>query len=102
MRAAMMPAAGVFAIAVGQANPYTAVTDHFKLPDGRKMGSVGAIDIDRDGRSVWVFERCGGASQALACSSTNLAPMMKFDKSGTLVASFGAGMFVSPHGIYVD
>ena len=30
------------------------------------MGSTAAIDIDRDGRSVWVFERCGGASQAQA------------------------------------
>jgi streptogramin lyase len=102
MRAAMMLAGGLFAIAVGQANPYTVVTGHFKLPEGRKMGSTGAIDIDRDGHSVWVFERCGGASGALACASSTLAPVMKFDRSGTLVASFGAGMFVSPHGIYVD
>ena len=102
MRTLLSVAAGVFAIAVGQANPYTVVTGHFKLPAGRTMGSTGAIDIDRDGHSVWVFERCGGASQALACSSTNLAPVMKFDRSGALVASFGAGMFVSPHGIYVD
>jgi len=93
--------------ATGQAtdsppNPYQVVTDHFKLPNGRAMGSTAAIDIDRDGRSVWVFERCGGASQALACAASNLAPVLKFDSSGTLVTSFGAGMFVSPHGIHVD
>jgi sugar lactone lactonase YvrE len=83
-------------------NPYQVVTNHFKLPDGRTMGSTAAIDIDRDGRSVWVFERCGGASQAQACAESNLAPVLKFDASGKLVTSFGAGMFVSPHGIHVD
>ena len=102
MRSAMMLAGGVLAIAIGQAGSYTVVTDHFKLPDGRKMGSTGAVDIDRDGHSVWVFERCGGSSQALACASTGLAPVLKFDRAGKLVSSFGAGMFVSPHGIYVD
>jgi streptogramin lyase len=85
-----------------QPNPYQFVANHFKLPDGRTMGSTAAIDIDRDGRSVWVFERCGGASQALACASSNLAPVLKFDPSGRLATSFGAGMFVSPHGIHVD
>ena len=49
-----------------------------------------------------MFERCGGASQALACAESNLAPILKFDASGKLVKSFGAGMFVSPHGIHVD
>src|ERR1700719_1496284 len=83
-------------------NPYQVVANHFKLPEGRTMGSTAAIDIDRDGRSVWVFERCGGASQGLACASSNLAPVLKFDSSGKLVTSFGAGMFVSPHGIHVD
>ena len=83
-------------------NPYQVVTNHFKLPEGRTMGSTAAIDIDRDGRSVWVFERCGGASQAQACAESNLAPVLKFDASGKLVKSFGAGMFVSPHGIHVD
>ena len=95
-------AAGVFAIAVGQANPYQVVPNHFKLPEGRKMGSSAAIDIDRDGRSVWVFERCGGPSQGLACAESKLDPVLKFDASGKLVKSFGAGMFVSPHGIHVD
>ena len=83
-------------------NPYQVVANHFKLPEGRTMGSTGAIDIDRDGRSVWVFERCGGTSQGLACASSSIAPVLKFDPSGKLVASFGAGMFVSPHGIHVD
>jgi sugar lactone lactonase YvrE len=31
-----------------------------------------------------------------------VAPVLKFDASGKLVKSFGAGMFVRPHGIHVD
>jgi sugar lactone lactonase YvrE len=88
--------------AYAQANPYRVVADHFKLPEGRKLGSAAAIDIDRDGASVWVFERCGGTSQGLACAESSLAPLLKFDSSGKLVKSLGAGMFVSPHGIHVD
>jgi kynurenine formamidase/sugar lactone lactonase YvrE len=83
-------------------NPYQVVANHFKLPEGRKIGSTAAIDIDRDGRSVWVFERCGGPSQGLACAESKVDPVLKFDSSGQVVKSFGAGLFVSPHGIHVD
>src|SRR2546423_14480209 len=62
-------------------NPYEVVVGHFKLPAGRTMGSTAAIDIDRDGRSVWVFERCGGTSQGLACVDSKLAPILEFDTS---------------------
>jgi hypothetical protein len=79
-------------------NPYRS-TDHWgTLPAGRSWGGVSAIDIDRDGRSVWVAERCGGTT----CASSSLAPVLKLDSSGKVVASFGAGMFVVPHGMHVD
>ena len=95
--------AGAYAQAnASQPSPYRVVANYFKLPEGRTMGSTGAIDIDRDGSSVWVFERCGGTSQGLACADSNLAPLLKFDSSGKVVKSFGEGMFVSPHGIHVD
>ena len=114
-RLGVMLAAGVAVIALSgpvrgaaaqaadsQPNPYKAAPGFFKLPEGRTLGSTAAIDIDRDGRSIWVFERCGGTSQGLACADSNLAPILKFDSSGRLVRSFGAGMFVNPHGIHVD
>jgi sugar lactone lactonase YvrE len=69
-----------------------------QLPNGRKLGATSGIDIDRDGKSVWAFERCGGAT----CEGSNVAPLLKFDSAGRLVASFGAGMFVYPHGVFVD
>ena len=78
-------------------NPYKVET-FGQLPAGRKIGATYGIDIDRDGKSVWVFERCGGST----CDGSAVAPLLKFDSSGRLVASFGAGMFVFPHGVFVD
>jgi sugar lactone lactonase YvrE len=83
-------------------NPYHIVESFFKFPPGRTIGSTAAIDVDRDGRSVWVFERCGGTSQGNACADSTLAPLLKFDATGSLVKSFGTGLFISPHGIHVD
>jgi sugar lactone lactonase YvrE len=79
-------------------NPYVTIHDFFKLPEGRKIGSTPGIDIDRDGRSIWVVDRCAGQM----CASSNVAPVQKFDASGKLLTSFGAGMFVRPHGVHVD
>ena len=70
-----------------------------KLPPGRKWGAAVGVDIDRDGKSVWVFDRCATADD---CSGSNLAPIQKFDASGNLVTSFGAGMFIYPHGLFID
>jgi DNA-binding beta-propeller fold protein YncE len=78
-------------------NPYK-VENFGQLPAGRKMGQVYGVDIDRDGKSVWVFERCGAAT----CDGSNVAPLLKFDSSGRLATSFGAGMFVYPHGLFID
>lgn len=89
-------------VAIGYAqtdlpNPYRTIENWFKLPDGRMWGSTSAVEIDRDG-TVWVAERCGANS----CAGSNLPSILKFDKSGKLLKSFGEGMFVFPHGIYVD
>jgi streptogramin lyase len=81
-----------------QENSYQTIENFFKLPEGRKVGSTAGITIDRDGASVWVFDRCGASS----CVGSNVAPILKFDASGKLVKSFGAGMFIRPHGIHVD
>jgi hypothetical protein len=79
-------------------NPYRTVENWAKLPEGRTWGQVISADIDRDGKSIWVVERCGGTS----CANSSLAPVLKFDSSGNLVKSFGAGMIVRPHGLFID
>lgn len=79
-------------------NPYQTIEGWAKMPEGRTWGSTSAVDIDRDGKSVWVAERCGTNS----CNGSNLPAILKFDPSGKLVASFGAGIMNFPHGIHVD
>jgi 6-bladed beta-propeller len=83
--------------AQAQDNPYRIDEGWAKFPDGRKWGSTSGVDVDREG-NIWVFERCGERT----CAGSNLAPIFKFDRSGKPVKSFGAGMFVFPHGMHVD
>jgi hypothetical protein len=86
-------------------NPYTTVADYFKLPQGRTWGSTSAVEIDKDGRSIWVAERCGQNS-CIADPTTGkmstIDPILHFDPSGKLIKAFGAGMLTAPHGIFVD
>jgi DNA-binding beta-propeller fold protein YncE len=80
-----------------QPNPYRTIGNWAKLPAGRALGATSAIDVDRNG-NVWVFDRCGAEN----CSGRSESPLMKFDRTGQLIQSFGAGMFVFPHGIGLD
>ena len=43
-------------------NPYRTINDYFDLPEGREWGSTSAVDIDIDGESIWVAERCSSNS----------------------------------------
>ena len=84
-------------------NPYETIKEPLKLPEGRKWGSTSAVDVDKDGMSIWVGERCGENKCADATGKMSpLDPVLKFDASGKLVKSFGAGMIAFAHGIYVD
>jgi sugar lactone lactonase YvrE len=80
-----------------QPNPYRTIENWAKLPDGRTWGSAAGVDIDSHGH-VWVAERCGANS----CEGKTDDPILEFDTSGKLLKSFGGGMFVFPHGLYVD
>jgi sugar lactone lactonase YvrE len=79
-------------------NPYRTVAGWAKMPDGRSWGATSAVEVARDGRSIWVAERCG----ANTCAGSSLPAVLRFDPAGQLTTSFGAGMFVFPHGIHVD
>ncbi len=92
-------------------NPYRTIAPWGDLPDGRTWGALNAVAIDNDGESVWVADRCGanpdippGESPFAydSCAGSTVAPVMKFDSSGKLLKSFGAGLFIFPHKIYVD
>ena len=80
-------------------NPYRMLDSWLQLPEGRKLGGPIGVEIDHsDGKTLWVFERCG----ADTCVGSTLDPIMKFDATGKMVANFGGGLINWPHGFYVD
>jgi DNA-binding beta-propeller fold protein YncE len=81
-------------------NPYHVDNSwHLQLPEGRKLGAPIGVEIDHsDGKTLWLFDRCGGES----CAGSPLAPIFKLDASGKAVVNFGAGTVNWPHGFYVD
>jgi hypothetical protein len=92
-------------------NPYRTIAPWGMLPEGMTWGALNAVAIDNDGESVWVVNRCGanpnvppGTLPFLydSCAGSTVSPVMKFDSSGNLLKSFGAGMFIFPHKIHVD
>lgn len=93
--ATLAPARGV----AGQENPYRVQEGWAKLPAGRTWGSTSAVFPAPDGRNVWVGERCG---ENICTGHDDLDPVLLFDPSGNVVRSFGKGMIVWPHGIFVD
>ena len=80
-------------------NPYVTQRNFGSLPDGRRWGSVSAVDIDIDGIHVWAGDRCGNNQ----CATTpGINPIVKLDPNGRVVKQFGAGQILWPHGMDVD
>jgi sugar lactone lactonase YvrE len=79
-------------------NPYRLEEGWAKQPMGRGNGSTIGLNVDRDGKSMWIYDRCGANS----CEGSKIAPLNKYDASGRVVASLAAGMTVFPHGLFVD
>ncbi len=79
------------------------ITQWADLPNGREWGSTAGIDIGPDGH-VWAYDRCGGMALAGGCEANpTVDPILKFDRNtGEVLTSFGAGLFVLPHGLHVD
>ena len=80
-------------------NPYARDEAFFHWPAGRKLGAISAIDMGKDGKSIWVVERCGGPDN---CIDSHVNPVVQFDLNGRVIRQFGADMIVYPHGIHVD
>jgi hypothetical protein len=79
-------------------NAYRTVTGWAQLPDGRKWGSTAGVDVGPDG-NIWAYDRCGANS----CATSDLDPILEFDqKTGKNLRHFGKGLFVQPHGLFVD
>jgi sugar lactone lactonase YvrE len=87
--------------------PYRLIDDWPTLPasmNGGKWGELIRVSLDPKG-DIWVFHRCFNtvpAGSATCIGRDNDPPILKFDPSGKLLASFGQAMFAFPHGFTVD
>jgi len=81
-------AAGVPSARPAADEPYKLVDGWGPLPSGMSWGEVPGMTIDASGR-IFAFHR-------------NEPPIVEFDPSGKVLKTWGAGMFVWPHGIRVD
>ncbi len=89
-------------------NPYRLVEHWPTLPpsmNGGRWGEVIRVHVDAHGH-VWVFHRCfnvvpAGSATCVGRGASN-PPILEFDAAGTLLKSFGAGLFAYPHGFTID
>jgi hypothetical protein len=77
--------------------PYRTTRDWGQLPAGMKWAAVTAVEPAPDG-NIYVVHRCFANS----CAGRSEPPILKFSPDGKLLASWGQGMFVFPHGGTVD
>ena len=87
-------------------NPYRLVEDWPTLPphmNGGRWGELIRADLDPGG-DIWIFHRCFNTVPpgAATCVGRSDPPILRFDPSGRLLASFGEGMFAFPHGFTID
>jgi len=106
--------AGLFYCFAPAARPAVQVSDGHRLVEGwptlprsmngGKWGELIRAQIDRQG-DIWVFHRCFNnvpAGNATCVGRDSNPPILKFDRSGQLLASLGHGIFAFPHGFTVD
>jgi len=77
--------------------PYATTRDWGQLPAGTKWAAVTAVEPGPGG-IIYVIHRCFANS----CAGRSEPPILKYDTKGTLLKTWGEGMFVFPHGATVD
>src|SRR5262245_21531419 len=97
---ALVFGSGLFTAAQESSTTYQFVANPLTFPEGRGVGFILGLDVDRNGKDIWVLDTCGG--DLGTCVTSKVDPIMKFDASGKLIKSFGAGMLAQPHGLYID
>ncbi|WP_240505873.1 peptidyl-alpha-hydroxyglycine alpha-amidating lyase family protein [Erythrobacter colymbi] len=71
------------------------------IPAGAKFGEVSAVDVDGEG-NVWVLHRAGRKwAEPFPKEPIPEPTVFKFSPEGKLLAEWGAGVFVMPHGISI-
>jgi peptidylamidoglycolate lyase len=102
MAALITATAAVTTIGVSPGNSYQEVRDWPRLPAGVEFGEVPGVATDAHGH-VFVFHRPGRGFEPEATEKLTAPAVLEIDAdSGRLIASWGAGMFLVPHGITID
>ncbi len=79
--------------------PYLTQRNWGVLPTNTSAwAAVTAVEPSPDGQFIYVIHRCFENS----CEDRPEDPVLKYDYEGNLLASFGAGLFIFPHGATVD
>ena len=79
--------------------PYVTQRTWGELPSNTtEWGAVTAVEPSPDGRYIYVIHRCFENS----CEGRPEDPILQMDYEGSLIRSFGAGLFIFPHGSTVD
>lgn len=72
------------------------------IPAGAAFGEVSAVDVDAEG-NVWVLHRAGRKwEEPFPKEPIVDNTVFKFSPDGQLLAQWGAGLFIMPHGISID
>jgi sugar lactone lactonase YvrE len=87
--------------AAPQTVSYELVEGWAKLPPGvDRFGMTLGLELDAE-QNLWVFQRCF-STDCVDGPEERLPAVLKYDRSGRLLDSWGAGMFVWPHGFHLD
>jgi DNA-binding beta-propeller fold protein YncE len=102
--AALVGAGAVGAIRA-QPSQYRLVENWAQVPAGFKWGQVADADVDAQG-NLWVLHRRPSPGMPgyaeVSKRGGGETPVLMFDRTLTLVKSFGQGLFLQPHGLHVD
>jgi peptidylamidoglycolate lyase len=81
---------------------YEEVKDWPKLPSNVSLGEAAGVAVDRNGH-VFIFHRPGRGFEPTATTKLTEPAVLEVDAdSGKLLASWGANVFLVPHGITID
>jgi len=81
---------------------YEEVKDWPSLPPGVQLGETAGVAVDVNGH-VFVFHRPGRGFDLKATTKLTEPTVLEIDAdSGKLISSWGANMFMVPHGITID
>lgn len=96
---AQTPADVVHGVRNDLPRPYETQRDWGELPaNTAAWAAVTAVEPSPDGQFIYVIHRCFENS----CEDRPEDPILKYDYDGNLLASFGAGLFIFPHGAFID